>query len=98
MTKYHSLHCILPPDVLERVARTGDEQTRAAALDTMALDRRFRLSRAEAAASVAPFAVRTVTFARVGGQASRRRPGPNKWGYGAARPALTAKNPTVIRR
>ena len=71
MTKYHSLHCILPPDVLERVARTGDEQTRAAALDTMALDRRFRLSRAEAAASVAPFAVRTVTFARVGGQANR---------------------------
>ena len=47
MTKYYPPHCILPPDVLERLARTGDDQTRAAALDTMALDRRFRLSRAE---------------------------------------------------
>jgi hypothetical protein len=62
--EYHSLRCILPPDLLERLARTGDERTRAAALDTMALDRKFRLSRAEAAARTEPFAIRTVTFAQ----------------------------------
>jgi Zn-dependent metalloprotease len=71
VTEYQSLRCILPPDLLERLARTGDERTRAAALDTMALDRRFRLSRAEAAAHTTPFAARTVTFARVGGQPNR---------------------------
>jgi Zn-dependent metalloprotease len=71
MTEYHSLRCILPPDLLERLARTADEQTRAAALDTLALDRKFRLSRAEAAARTEAFAIRTVTFARVGGQANR---------------------------
>ena len=71
MTDYHSLRCILPPDLLESLARTGDEQTRATALDTLAIDRKFRLSRAEAAARTGAFPIRTVTFARIGGQANR---------------------------
>jgi hypothetical protein len=71
MARCHSSRCILPPDLLERLARAGDEQTRAAALDTLAIDRRFRLSRAEAAARTPAFAVSTITFARVGGSANR---------------------------
>ena len=65
MTESHPFRCILPPYLLETLARRGDEQLRAAALDTMALDRRFRLSRAETAARTGAFAIRTVTFARV---------------------------------
>jgi Zn-dependent metalloprotease len=65
------LRCILPPDLLERLARTGEEAGRNAALDTLALDRKFRVSRAEAAARRGAFAPRTVTFARVGGTPNR---------------------------
>ena len=40
-------HCILPPDLLDRLARAGDEVVRNAALDTMQFDRLFRLTRAD---------------------------------------------------
>jgi Zn-dependent metalloprotease len=65
------LHCILPPGVLEEMARTGDDETRGAALDALGLDRRFRAARAESAARRVPFASHNVTFARVGGKANR---------------------------
>jgi Zn-dependent metalloprotease len=69
--KRDPLCCIVPPHLLERLARTGDETVRSAALDTMALDRSFRLSRAEAAARSGGFTARTITFARVGGHPNR---------------------------
>ncbi len=67
----HPLHCIVPPGLLDRLARSGDEATRSAALDTLAVDRRFRLGRAEAAGRTGGFQVRPVTFARVGGHPNR---------------------------
>src|SRR5690348_13254462 len=68
----HPLHCIVPPGLLDRVARgAGDEETRNAALDTLALDRRFRLSRAESAARAGGFLARPITFGRAGGQPNR---------------------------
>ncbi len=63
--------CILPPGLLERIARSADEQTRAAALDTLAIDRNFRLTRAEAAGRTGGFLVRPVTFGRAGGHPHR---------------------------
>ncbi len=69
--KRHARHCILPPDLLENLARTGDEETRVAALDTLALDRQFRLARAESAARSGGRNARPITFARIGGQLQR---------------------------
>jgi len=40
-------HCILPPDLLGRLARVNDEAVRTAALDTLQFDHLFRLTRAE---------------------------------------------------
>jgi Zn-dependent metalloprotease len=57
--------------LLDRLARIGSEDVRNAALDTLAVDRKFRLSRAEAASRTAGPAARPVTFARVGGSANR---------------------------
>jgi Zn-dependent metalloprotease len=71
MPARNPFHCILPPDVLERLARTGEGPTREAALDTLSLDRRFRLARAESAARNGGFENRAVTFARIGGTAQR---------------------------
>ena len=68
MTAHHLFNCIVPPGLLERLARAGDEETRNAALDTLAVDRRFRLGRAEAAGRTGGFLARPVTFARVGGR------------------------------
>ncbi|HUO69790.1 MAG TPA: M4 family metallopeptidase [Solirubrobacteraceae bacterium] len=65
------LQCILPPGVLRRIAEKGDDTARASALSTLALDQKFRLARAEAAARVGGRAARPVTFARLGGQANR---------------------------
>src|SRR5512146_219091 len=67
----HSLHCIVPPGLLDRLARASNEETRNAALDTLALDRRFRLSRAESAARTGGFLARPITFGRTGGQPNR---------------------------
>ena len=71
MTTRHPLHCIVPPGLLDRLARASDEAVRNAALDTLALDRRFRLTRAESAARTGGFLARPVTFARTGGQPNR---------------------------
>jgi Zn-dependent metalloprotease len=62
--------CILPAGVLRRLARSGDDELRAAALDTLALDTQFRIARAESVAGTAR-APLPVTFARTGGQARR---------------------------
>jgi Zn-dependent metalloprotease len=71
MTGRHPLHCILPPDLLHALARSGDAATRAAALDTLALDPQFRLTRAESAARSGGLTARPVTFNRIGGQPQR---------------------------
>src|SRR5215216_2410687 len=42
----HSIFCILPPHVLRDIARTGTEEQREAALDTLAADSTFRTLRA----------------------------------------------------
>ena len=42
----HSIFCILPPYVLRRIARTGTEEQRQAALETLAVDTTFRTLRA----------------------------------------------------
>ncbi|MBO0810466.1 MAG: M4 family metallopeptidase [Microlunatus sp.] len=65
------MRCILPPNVLDQVARRGNERAREKALDTLALDHRFRLTRAEASARSGGRAARSVTFARIGGSANR---------------------------
>jgi Zn-dependent metalloprotease len=39
------IHCIVPPHILEQVARTGDEQQRNSALNTLALDTALRTAR-----------------------------------------------------
>jgi Zn-dependent metalloprotease len=71
MPAWNSLRCILPPDLLERLARSTEGATRDAAIDTLSLDRRFRMARAESAARIGGFANRPVTFARIGGTAQR---------------------------
>lgn len=66
--------CILPSRVLHRLARSGDPEARTAALEALeglSVDGRFRLARAESAASAAPRAPVSVTFARAGGQPQR---------------------------
>jgi Zn-dependent metalloprotease len=62
--------CILPAGVLRRLARTGDDKIRAAALDALAIDTQFRIARAESVAGT-PRAPLPVTFARIGGQSRR---------------------------
>jgi Zn-dependent metalloprotease len=57
--------------LLDRLARVGDRATREAALDTLALDHQFRLTRAESAARSGGRTARPVTFGRVGGQPQR---------------------------
>src|SRR3954452_25572590 len=71
MCDHHPLRCILPPGLLHRLSRDASEEVRAAALDTLAIDARFRLARAESAARRGGRTVRPVTFARVGGQPQR---------------------------
>ena len=65
------LHCILPPHVLHKLAESEDGDTRAAALETLALDHKIRLARAEAAARAGGRRTQTVTFARIGGRVQR---------------------------
>jgi Zn-dependent metalloprotease len=47
---HHPLACILPPDLLLRVARESTDEQRLTILQTIELDRTFRLRRAELAA------------------------------------------------
>lgn len=70
MTARCAQHGILPPGLLHRLARSGDEALRDAALAGLALDGRFRLARAESAASL-PRLAKPVTFGRIGGQPQR---------------------------
>ncbi|MBV8541029.1 MAG: M4 family metallopeptidase [Pseudonocardiales bacterium] len=63
-------HCILPPSLLHRLARSDDDALRDAALNTLAFDGRFRLARAESAASLLR-SPRPATFARIGGRPQR---------------------------
>ena len=64
-------HCILPPDLLNRLARASDEVTRNAALDTLQLDHLFRLTRAEMASRLGGRTARLITFGRIGGKPQR---------------------------
>jgi Zn-dependent metalloprotease len=66
-----SLHCILPPGLLRRLAATGSAEVSQAAIQTLALDSRFRIARAEAAARSGGRASKPLTFARIGGKAQR---------------------------
>jgi Zn-dependent metalloprotease len=61
------LSCILPPDLLHSLARSGNAATREAALQTLQHDSLFRLTRAEAAGRAGGRTARPITFARIGG-------------------------------
>jgi Zn-dependent metalloprotease len=65
------LHCILPPDLLDRLVRAGDDATRNAALDTLRFDHMFRLARAETASRIGGPRAQPITFARIGGAPQR---------------------------
>jgi Zn-dependent metalloprotease len=65
------LRCILPPNLLDRLARSTDGATRDAALKTLALDQQFRMSRAESASRRGGVGAEPVTFARIGGHPNR---------------------------
>ncbi len=40
-------HTILPPDLLDRIVRSGDRESRTAALDTLAIDHLLRIRRSD---------------------------------------------------
>jgi Zn-dependent metalloprotease len=64
-------HCILPPDLLDKLARAGDAVVRDAALDTLQMDHLFRITRAEAAGRLGGRQALPITFARIGGKPQR---------------------------
>jgi Zn-dependent metalloprotease len=68
---HNHLRCILPPSLLDRLARSDDAALRAAALDALRLDARFRIARAESASRIGGRATAPVTFARIGGAVNR---------------------------
>ncbi len=63
MTHRCALHCIVPPGLLLRVASSGSEEEREAALRTLALDHTFRQVRVERATrqAIAPAAPRLLS-------------------------------------
>jgi Zn-dependent metalloprotease len=69
--RHNHLRCILPPNVLDRLARSDDPDIRASALDAMRVDARFRIARAESAARTGGRTTAPVTFARIGGSPNR---------------------------
>ena len=71
MTGHDPLACILPPNLLDRLARTGDAALRNAALNALRTDARFRLARAEAASRRGGPTAQPITFARIGGLPNR---------------------------
>jgi Zn-dependent metalloprotease len=71
MCHRNPLRCILPPGLLHRLLRHEDGDVRAAAADTLAIDHRFRVARAEAVARRGGRATKPVTFARIGGIVQR---------------------------
>src|SRR5436853_7389990 len=70
MCARNPLHCILPPGVLHKLAEQPETDT-TAILETLALDHKIRLARAEAAARTGGHGARTIAFARIGGKAQR---------------------------
>lgn len=71
MGSHDPLHCILSPGILHKLARHENEDIRTSAIDTLTLDTRFRMARAEAAARRGGRTARLVTFARIGGSPQR---------------------------
>jgi Zn-dependent metalloprotease len=65
------LRCILPPSLLDRLARSDDAALRERALDALRLDHRFRIARAESASRTGGRSAAAITFARIGGKANR---------------------------
>lgn len=70
MSVRRAQRCIVPPGILRRLARSDDERIRDAALSALAIDNRFRLSRAESAAGISRSS-KPVSFARIGGAPQR---------------------------
>jgi Zn-dependent metalloprotease len=71
MPTHNPVHCIVPPSILHKLARSGKQEVRAAALATLELDHKFRLARAETAARRGGRTAQPVTFSRIGGQPKR---------------------------
>ncbi|MDQ6816115.1 MAG: M4 family metallopeptidase [Actinomycetota bacterium] len=71
MPAHNPLHCILPASILHKLARSGNDELRAAALATLELDHKFRLARAETASRRGGRSAQPVTFSRIGGQTTR---------------------------
>jgi Zn-dependent metalloprotease len=71
MCDRNPLHCILPPGVLHKLSRADDSGLRELALNTLAVDLRFRVARAEAASRGGGRSAQPITFARIGGTAQR---------------------------
>ena len=71
MAERNALRCILPPGLLDRLARSDEEAVRRSALDALRLDSRFRIARAESASRTGGRTTAPVTFARVGGSPHR---------------------------
>jgi Zn-dependent metalloprotease len=63
--------CILPPNLLDKIARSENEELRRAALDALAVDTQFRIARAEASSRLGGRTAAVVTFARIGGHPNR---------------------------
>jgi Zn-dependent metalloprotease len=70
----HSIFCILPPHILRDIARTGTDEQRQAALDTLAVDTTFRTLRAiRLAAPVATAAQSTVSLGAEAGTGAAKQ-------------------------
>jgi Zn-dependent metalloprotease len=66
-----SLHCILPPGLLLKLARTGSDEVRETALRALALDHSFRQARAATSARQALAPVRKLPGAGAAGSPQR---------------------------
>jgi Zn-dependent metalloprotease len=67
----HPFACIVPPDLLRDVIRSGNQGERETAADTMAIDQTFRTLRAAFAATVAANQVAMRPMGGVGGKPQR---------------------------
>lgn len=84
----HPIHCILPPNILESIARNGSPAQRRDALDTLATDNTLRALRAATAMPVSGPTARRV--------ASRANPVVNRTIRGANNQEV-APGPVVLR-
>lgn len=71
MCTHNPIRCILPPGVLYKLAGSGSDEVRTAALATLELDHKFRMARAETAGRRGGRSIQPVTFSRVGGTVNR---------------------------